>query len=474
LNQEAMVNETQDRLDRHLIPIRRRGASAAVLFVHGFSGSADVTWGRFPEFLASEPALTNWDIFSLGYATSLRVDVPNIWASDPPLSRVARSFKTAVEVSPLADYRALAVIAHSMGGLVVQRALLDLPDDSSIGYVVLFGTPSKGLVKAVVGGLLKRQLADMSPWSWFILSLRYKWKVRFRRDPPFALRVVAGDRDEFVPPRSSLRPFPDAVCRVVPGNHLGIVKPEAPNERSVRLVVDMLSGIPETRSLVDSARLAVERREFVRAVSILEPHAAELDDGGLVTLALALESLGRSTDACELLEARQRGTASSTDAQGVLAGRLKRRWLVSRRRDDWARSRELYASALRRVESENDALAVDVEQGMYHAINVAFLDLMSTPFGSSIPPVVTDMAKRAHDYALRARRTHWQSAVIGDVKQILNDLDRACAAYETARHLVVQPREVDSMYSQAVRIADRIFGSTGVARIEASFQMPSA
>src|SRR6185312_12806079 len=90
----------------------------------------------------------------------------------------------------------------------------DLPDDSSIGYVVLFGTPSKGLVKAVVGGLLKRQLADMSPWSWFILSLRYKWKVRFRRDPPFALRVVAGDRDEFVPPRSSLRPFPDAVCRV--------------------------------------------------------------------------------------------------------------------------------------------------------------------------------------------------------------------------------------------------------------------
>ena len=37
-----------------LIQHRARKAQAAIVFVHGFGGNANSTWGRFPEFLMVE------------------------------------------------------------------------------------------------------------------------------------------------------------------------------------------------------------------------------------------------------------------------------------------------------------------------------------------------------------------------------------------------------------------------------------
>lgn len=40
-----------------LIQHRAKNAKAAIVFVHGFGGHADSTWGRFPGFLMAEGAL---------------------------------------------------------------------------------------------------------------------------------------------------------------------------------------------------------------------------------------------------------------------------------------------------------------------------------------------------------------------------------------------------------------------------------
>jgi pimeloyl-ACP methyl ester carboxylesterase len=194
--------------------------TAAVVFVHGFTGRADETWGRFPEFLAAEPALRNWGVFSLGYATTLRADVPNIWAADPPLDRLGLSLRTALSVPPLSQYRSLAVVAHSMGGLIAQAAVLEQATLARVGHLILFGTPSAGLAKSAVLSAIKRQFRNMGNESDFVRRLRRDWKARFRDQLPFQLLVVAGESDEFVSPASSLDPFPLNVRRVVPGNHL--------------------------------------------------------------------------------------------------------------------------------------------------------------------------------------------------------------------------------------------------------------
>jgi hypothetical protein len=67
----------------NLVVHRDQSGEAAVVFVHGFTGDPELTWGRFPAFVASDPRLSGWDIFSLGYATTLALDVRGLVARRP-------------------------------------------------------------------------------------------------------------------------------------------------------------------------------------------------------------------------------------------------------------------------------------------------------------------------------------------------------------------------------------------------------
>jgi hypothetical protein len=70
-------------------PYRKRaGNKAAVIFVHGFSGKIEQTWGHFPALLVNDQRLDGWDIVGLGYPTSLTLDLPGIWEADPSNRRL--------------------------------------------------------------------------------------------------------------------------------------------------------------------------------------------------------------------------------------------------------------------------------------------------------------------------------------------------------------------------------------------------
>src|SRR4029077_4842166 len=127
----------------------------------------------------------------------------------------------------------------------------------------------------------------------FISALRQSWKEKFLdSSPDFHFWAIAGDEDEFVPRRSSLEPFPESLRAVVPGDPLSIVKPTASTALPVQLVLTRLIGRAAPAGPGDAARTAVEEREFYEAVGLLEPHQDELDETGLVQLALALEGVG--------------------------------------------------------------------------------------------------------------------------------------------------------------------------------------
>jgi pimeloyl-ACP methyl ester carboxylesterase len=417
------------------------GNLAAIVFVHGFGGNPRTTWSRFPDCLAAETELRGWDIFSLGYPTTLLLpDISSLWSAEPELRTLSDEVATRALVAPFNRYQALAFVAHSMGGLIVQRALVDHDRLAGrVSHVLVFGTPSFGLVKAGVFRFWKRQTRDMRVNSEFIRVLRGAWTEQFSRRDHFHFLAVAGDQDEFVPRPSSLDGipppgFPVAQQMVVPGNHLQMVKPDGPDHLSVKVASAFLSG---SERVSDSALVAAERAKFQAVVRQLRPSIGSLDDRALVALALALESLGQQDEAIAALEAQpNRGT----DATGVLAGRLKRRWLLDRRAADAQQALGLYRQALDQARAANHQ-----QQVYYHAINVAFLEWA---YGDDRAGARAT-ARVALDACAVAKVDRWRRSTEGEAAIILGDDEAALTSYSQALALAPSPREVDSMYQQA-------------------------
>ncbi|MHB1658171.1 MAG: alpha/beta fold hydrolase [Acidithiobacillus sp.] len=422
-----------------------------MVFVHGFNGGTD-TWAGFIDLLLAEGCVRSWDVFELSYPTGRRIDIPNLWAADPGIDILATELVTALSQLPLSRYRRIALVAHSMGGLAVQRAILDdAALAARLSHVICFGTPSNGLFKATLAGKLKRQLRDMGADSKFIRRLRADWQSKFGASLQFDFLAIQGDRDEFVSGPSSLVPFPASCRRVVPGNHLEIVRPSDRNHTGFQLVIQRLGGLRDSMPAVDGARLAVELGQFQEAVNTLLPRVAQIDDTAMVTLALALDGLGRSGEALELLE--EHCNKSSAEALGVLGGRIKRRWLAQRLSVDLAHAREMYSSGLEIAEREGNH-----EQSYYHAINIAFLDLISAPATSRFPEEVMAMAELALKHCALSNQNHWCLATKGEAYLILNDVVRAEELYREAIARTDSPRERQSMYTQAIRVALRTRG----------------
>jgi tetratricopeptide (TPR) repeat protein len=293
--------------------------------------------------------------------------------------------------------------------------------------------------------------------SAFIRALRQDWSTSFRETIPFSFLAIAGDRDEFVPRTSSLDPFAEATRRVVYGNHLEIVKPDGPDHLGFSLAVKTLIGVDVGAGFLDAALRAVESRQFQQAIDTLGPHADELDDKGLVTLALALESVGRQSEAIDLLK---RAQPTGTDPLGVLAGRLKRRWLVEQRRTDAEQAMALYREALTQAEARNDAA-----QAYYHAINCAFMELA---FAGS-RTTCRDYAGRALTHCANADPGIWRYATEGEADIYLGDHAAVREAYARALALGPTPRQIASMYQQGFRAADLMEAEALAAELRALF-----
>jgi len=421
-----------------LLPHRTRpDARAAMVFVHGFGGDAAKTWGQFPKLVSQVGPLEQWDIYSLGYSTGLAPDIRGVWSADPSIETLAKYLGTRAAVDPLKPYQSLALIAHSMGGLVVQRALVGNQDlVARTSHVFLFGTPSAGLKKAGFFSFLKRQVGDMGAGSSFIKDLRSRWDQRFGAQRPFKLWAVAGDRDVFVPPESSLGPFPEQAQQIVLGNHLEIVKPDNLESMSVQVVAGFIVGAAAPAGPWNAARVAVEMGQFQRAIALLQPHAAELDQTHIVELALALDSTGQREEAIRILKEHPK---AGTDARGVLAGRLKRRWLAEGRKADAESALATYREAY--------GAAASPDQAFYLGINVAFMELAYTKDEGA----AAKTAAQVLVHCGKAKRDYWCVVTEAEARLYLGQVEDAMKAYGegVALRPSATPRQLESTYTQA-------------------------
>jgi len=432
----------------------------AVVFLHGFTGSRDDTWAAFPNLLATE--ISDWNIFTVGYATTLLPDVIGIWSADPDLTILAELFRSELIIPPLGRHGSVAIVAHSMGGLVAQKTLVDNPElDRRISHLVLFGAPSNGLIKAGLARLWKRQLRNMAWRGPFIQGLRAAWTNRFADVPPFRLTVVAGANDQFVPPESSLSPFDRSVRRVVPGDHLQIVKPESREAESLRLLSSILSAKPEPSETTAPLRLAAELGASAAGAAPARP-AVQLTMQELVDGALALERDGDRDGAMALLEDALKEHPHWTDSIGALGGRIKRIWLEKHDRDEAYRAMALYRRALDITRAEEPEAHDKI---YYHAINLAFFQFVVFDDAGD----AREMAELALRNCRQAPDAYWNTATQAEAHLHLGEKEEALALYRQAVHQAPEPWMVISSGVQAAEIAMKLGDQALAAELEAIF-----
>ena len=429
-------------------PVRppNRNHRAAIVFVHGFTGSGVLTWSDLSPRIAGDLRLPSWDSWTITFGTSWLPDVCGIWSADADLDILAGRLATDLGLGALQRYETLVLLAHSMGGLVVQKALVDSPRIAARTHaVILFGTPSAGLVKARTLKFWKRQLADMAKDGPFITGLRADWTRRFAT-MPFAFLAVAGERDQFVPPESSLGPFPADQHAVVVGNHVTMIHPPQSDQNVVDLIAQRITQKGAAGNVGDSALLAIELGEFRSLVGEYRPHTKELDSRALIRLAIALDALGRRDDAYELLA--DHGELNS-DVLGTLAGRLKRKWLFSgRRKADAAAAEAHYARGYALSKEQNS-----FRQAYYHGINLAFLAFVFRADRDGARRYAREVLDICRQCRTSDGADEWLDATEGEAQLTLGNAEAAFAAYKRFVAAGNDPWKVGSTYLNARTIA---------------------
>lgn len=106
----------------------------AVLFIHGFSGDAIKTWSDFHELLPDAPRFDGYDLYFYGYdglraqihssAALFRMFLDRMLGQTPDFLRANLPFIVPTRAANF-EYDRLLVVAHSLGAVIVRRALLD-------------------------------------------------------------------------------------------------------------------------------------------------------------------------------------------------------------------------------------------------------------------------------------------------------------------------------------------------------------
>jgi tetratricopeptide (TPR) repeat protein len=297
----------------------------------------------------------------------------------------------------------------------------------------------------------------MAEGSPFITELRQAWKQRYGVRSPFDFLVVAGASDQFVPPASSLVPFDAKLQRVVPGDHVSIVKPANADAPSLTLVVATLgAGKAPARDPVAELRLAAERpsAKASELVKKVEAESTEMSVKDIVDAALALEGAGKRAESIALLE---RYKDRNTDIKGSLGGRVKRQWLESEQKEQGDRALGLYQEALN--------AATTSDQIFYLAINVAFMKFVF----ANEKFTAQAMATLALQHASPPGDDVWKTATVAEAYLYLGRADEALAEYRRLLTLNAEAWKHRSASLQASRIAAKLGNPDLVEELEAIF-----
>ena len=403
------------------------GANNLLLFIHGFTGEASATFGDIPQMLINDSALDGWDMKPFGYSQYVTPEMgKEVWAGIEDVDRISKNLCTSVKYK-FDKYDRIAIVAHSLGGLIAQRAILDFKEEyrDKLSHVILLGTPSGGIPPQKLKKLWNQKYQEMSSEGKFICTLREDWNELFKEGYPFNLKVVAAIDDEFVALDSCHGPFDSDHQVTIEGNHLSMVKPQNENDSCYSLIRTTLTNSEFHDQYLNKEEINIALGKYDAVVKKLLPEKDRLDPKGLKQLIFGLEGLDRRDEALQILNDHPK-VQEDTDLMGIIGGRYKRAYLKFPSEEDGEAAFVYYELAL-----EQSSLKENYEQMYYHAINLAFLGIV----------VENDKGKMRHyaNIALNACENCsddlWKFATLAEANMYLGQLDLATKFYAKAAEM---------------------------------------
>lgn len=417
-----------------------KGANNLLLFIHGFSGEASDTFGSIPDMLMKDSKMDGWDMKPFGYSQYITPEMgKDVWAGIEDIDRISDYLTTSVKYK-FENYDRIAIVAHSLGGLIAQKAILNFKEETcnKISHVILLATPSNGIEPAKLTKLWNNRYQQMSSEGKFITSLRQDWKNKFNGEYPFELKVVASADDEFITIDSCYAPFNSEHHVTINGKHLSMVKPESEKDDCYGLIRNTLTNTEFANEYTNNEEINIALGRYDAVVKQLLPNKNALDKNGLKRLIFGLEGLDRREEALQILDEHP-GAQEDTDLMGIIGGRYKRAYLKFPSESDGDAAFVYYELAL-----EKSMAKKNYAQIYYHAINLAFLSIVM----NSDKEKMADYAKQALDATAKCADDLWKYATVAEANMYLRDFDVAKEYYTKAAEMA-GIREKISMHLNA-------------------------
>lgn len=258
---------------KHHTP-RAAGGKALVLFIHGLGGDRLTTWGRFPSLLAGERGFS--DRHHLGFFSYPTMLWRHLFSQKAPrIQELASGLRTQIE-NRYADFGSVALICHSLGGLVARQYLLEEVKAGRklrVSHLCLIAVPNDGADLARVGSLLSwrhAQLKQLCRDSDLLQILNDDWAT-MGVEGKVQVRYVIGTNDRVVDRRSAQGYWGNrSVATILGADHRSIVKPTQADDDVVIVVRRFL----QEQSPPDKDEVSAPSDEV--AVSIEGPETAPL------------------------------------------------------------------------------------------------------------------------------------------------------------------------------------------------------
>jgi len=198
-------------------------SSGKLIFIHGWRGDKD-SFGNMPEMLSD---LTGCNSLVYEYPTG-------IWEKSPAIQYVSRNLDNWIR--NYASNAKLAIICHSMGGIVTRKFVVSQsyranPLDKQVKQITFIASPHSGVSLAKLGKhiptIQKAQISDLSPESSFLVELNEQWLAWCNANVPAncITRSIYGTSDDVVDKAFAIGNDPEAIP-ILNANHVNIVKPE--------------------------------------------------------------------------------------------------------------------------------------------------------------------------------------------------------------------------------------------------------
>jgi hypothetical protein len=250
-----------------LVPYRAQGRKQAIVFLYASNMHAGVT-PTLPAFLGEGQELAGWDILTVSYKSPLA----SFSLRPITYSEIAEEFyRELVGSGHLDRYEHIAIVAHSVSGLIARKAILDHADLAGrVSYLFLLAVPNSGLripflppsvdatkllnlslnalgsfpllgigvVKSLLAlflGSAMKPITDLLSGSDWLRGINDRWKDQFAQGPPFQYWAIAAQSDRSVGVDSLLAVAPGNRL-IVPGDHESVIRPAGASEASVTII----------------------------------------------------------------------------------------------------------------------------------------------------------------------------------------------------------------------------------------------